>query len=62
MGTLWQSRLRLPCTDGLSKLGRLLTRRTPGGKDTWGTARGPMAIARLEAKRLGWRFEGPFKL
>eukprot|EP00972_Heterocapsa_arctica_P015224 2242032-Heterocapsa_arctica.AAC.1 len=29
---------------------------------SWRTARGPMANARLEARRLGWYFEGPFKL
>jgi hypothetical protein len=32
------------------------------GKDTWRTARGPMAIARLEAHRIGWSSDGPFKL
>ena len=31
-------------------------------KDSWRTARGLMAIARLEASRLGLMFQGPFKL
>ena len=28
----------------------------------WGEARSPIDAAKLEAKRLGWKFEGPFKL
>ena len=45
----------------LSRLSRLWRLSLCGPKG-WRSARGPMAVARLEAKRLGWSFDDPFTL
>ena len=33
-----------------------------GKQGSWRAARGPMAVARLEAARIGWQFTSPFEL
>jgi len=48
-------------TMSLAKL-RRCWRAAERQRPSWRNARGPMGIAKLEAKRLGWRFLGPFSL
>ena len=47
------------CLDDLKRLWR---RALPGNVRTWGDIRGPMCAAIMSARRLGWRFKGPFDL
>ena len=60
---VWQAAgLRDPRGFSLTQLRAVWQASSSRGQDTWRGPRGPMSVARLEAARLGWAFQGPFEI
>ena len=51
-----------PNAYSLDQLEHLWKTARPGATRAWAMVRGPMSAAIMSAKRLGWRFQGPFRL
>ena len=59
---VWAASTQQPRAMTLDLLASQWPKAKPGSVRTWGEVRGPMAAAVMSAKRLGWRFRGPFEL